>query len=201
MSTAYLVRWGGPVYESDDAYGDGYTPSGLTPRKHVQEVNWIPARGSALDNDNIKNAVMQYGGVDVSMGWYGSGGLLLLQRHDHELLLQRQLGHQPRRPHRRLGRQLRRRQLRHRPSGQRRLHRQEQLGHLWGSSGYFYVSYYDTKFGRDGNPMAVFNGAESTSNYTGIYQYDPLGDCAQLRVLAARPDGSPTSSPPRRPRR
>jgi len=30
MSTAYLARWGGPVYESEDEYGDGYTPPGLT---------------------------------------------------------------------------------------------------------------------------------------------------------------------------
>ena len=48
------------------------TPPGLTPSKHVQEVDLIPARGSALDNDNIKNAVMQYGGAYVSMGWYDS---------------------------------------------------------------------------------------------------------------------------------
>ncbi len=72
MSTAYLVRWGGPVNESDDAYGDSYTPSGLTARNHVQEVNWIPARGTALDNEGIKHAVMQYGGAYASMGWYGS---------------------------------------------------------------------------------------------------------------------------------
>ncbi len=74
MSSAYLVRWGGPVDEADDAYGDGYTPPGLTPRKHVQEVVWIPSRGSALDNENVKNAVMQYGAVYVAMGWFGSSG-------------------------------------------------------------------------------------------------------------------------------
>ena len=55
-------------------------------------------------------------------------GLPLLQRDDAQLLLQRQLEHQPRRPHRRLGRHLRRRQLRQRSRRRRRLHRQEQLG-------------------------------------------------------------------------
>ena len=74
MSTAYLTRWGGPVYESEDAYGDGYTPSGLMPRKHVQEVDWIPGRGSSVDNANVKNAITQYGGAYVSFGWYGSSG-------------------------------------------------------------------------------------------------------------------------------
>ena len=70
MSTAYLVRWNGPVYETDDAYGDSSTPAGLSARKHVQEINWIPPRGTPVDNANIKNAVMQYGGADVSTGWY-----------------------------------------------------------------------------------------------------------------------------------
>ena len=28
MAAAYLTRWGGPVSESDDAYGDAYTPAG-----------------------------------------------------------------------------------------------------------------------------------------------------------------------------
>ena len=55
----------------------------------------------------------------------------------------------------------------------------------WGSSGYFYVSYYDSKFGRDSNPMAVFNNAEPTGNYTGIYQYDPLGDCQRSTGIAS----------------
>ncbi len=47
----------------------------------------------------------------------------------------------------------------------------------WGSGGYFYVSYHDSKFGR-ASPIAVFNDAESTSNYTSIYQCDPFGDCS-----------------------
>ncbi|MCL5734562.1 MAG: hypothetical protein M1274_03075 [Actinobacteria bacterium] len=72
MSTAYLVRWGGPVEESSDEYGDSYTPAGLSPVKHVQEVNWIPARGGPLDNDNVKRAVMQFGGVYITLSWQDS---------------------------------------------------------------------------------------------------------------------------------
>ena len=37
MSTAYLTRWGGPVNDSEDAYGDSLTPTGRAVRKHVQE--------------------------------------------------------------------------------------------------------------------------------------------------------------------
>jgi hypothetical protein len=45
----------------------------------------------------------------------------------------------------------------------------------FGDGGYFYVSYYDTIFGRN-DLMGVVDKAESTDNYSGIYQYDPLGD-------------------------
>src|SRR5664279_3270505 len=41
----------------------------------------------------------------------------------------------------------------------------------WGDRGYFYISYYDSKIGKDN---AVFL-AETTNNYKSIYQYDPLG--------------------------
>ena len=176
MSTAYLVRWGGPVYESDDAYGDNYTPSGLTPRKHVQEVDWIPVRGSALDNDNLKTAVMDYGAVDVSMGWFGassgssyynattnsyyydgSGGT------NHEVLV---VGWDD---------DYAAANFATTPAGNGAFIVKNSWGTGWGNSGYFYVSYYDSMFGRYTNPSAVFDNAESTGNYAGIYQYDPLG--------------------------
>ena len=44
----------------------------------------------------------------------------------------------------------------------------------WGDAGYFYVSYYDTVFACD-EPNVVFDDAEPGGNYSGIYQYDPLG--------------------------
>jgi len=181
MSTAYLVRWGGPVNESEDAYDDSYTPPGLTPRKHVQEVNWIPPRGDALDNDNVKNAIMQYGGADASLGWYGApegssyynastasyyynGGASI----NHAVLI---IGWDDNYPAANFATA---------PPGNGAFIVKNSWGATHGSNGYLYVSYYDSKFGRSINPMAVFDKAESTSNYTDIYQYDPLGyvgDC------------------------
>ncbi len=194
MSTAYLVRWGGPVDEGDDAYGDSTTPPGLTPRKHVQDVIWIPPRGSALDNDNIKNAVMQYGGADVSMGWYSSAYRAATASYyydgtsgtNHEVLI---VGWDDNYPAANFATT---------PPGNGAFIVKNSWGTSWGSGGYFYASYYDTKFGRASNPTAVVDRAESTANYTGIYQYDPLGNCSNMGYSSPT-DGSPTSSPLRRP--
>ena len=181
MSTAYLARWGGPVYESDDAYGDNNTPPGLTPRKHVQEVHWIPSRGSALDNTNIKTAVMQFGAADVSMGWYGSSSGSSYYNAttksyyydgssgtNHEVLI---VGWDD---------DYAAANFATTPPGNGAFLVKNSWGTGWGNSGYFWASYYDTEFGLGDNPFAVFNNAESTSNYSGIYQYDPLGYVTDL---------------------
>src|SRR3990172_3569377 len=176
MSTAYLVRWGGPIAESGDAYGDSYTPAGLSPLKHVQEVNWIPARGAPLDNDNIKRAIMQYGGVYACLGWYDSADgsayydALTASYHyfgfsgaNHAVLV---VGWDYEYPAANFAT---------RPFGDGAFLVKNSWGSGWGDDGYFHVSYYDTVFGRS-DLTAVCNNAESTGNYGGMYQYDPLGD-------------------------
>lgn len=44
MGMAYLTAWQGPVYEADDPYGDGESPDGLKPVKHVQEMQVIEGK-------------------------------------------------------------------------------------------------------------------------------------------------------------
>ncbi len=180
MATAYLVRWAGPVWEADDAYGDGVTPSGLTPRKHVQEVSWYTARTSATDNDRIKSAVMTYGGTYVSMSWQGSsGGSEYFNATTHAYCYNGSAG------------------TNHgvlavgwddnyaasnfatAPPGPGAFIVRNSWGAGWGESGYFYVSYYDTKFGRSGY-AATFEGAQSATNYDTVYQYDALGDIGEI---------------------
>jgi uncharacterized repeat protein (TIGR02543 family) len=173
MSTAYLARWAGPVDETDDDYGDSTTPSGLVARKHVQEVDWIPARASALDNDNIKNALMTLGGVYVSFyvdtastyykasnaSYYyngtetsGNHAVVIVGWDDNYAASN----------------------FATTPAGNGAFIVRNSWGTSWGSSGYFYVSYYDKCFGRT-DRMAVFNEASATTNYTSVYQHDPLG--------------------------
>ena len=180
MSSAYLLRWSGPVDEADDVYADGYTPPGLSPRKHVQDVTWIPARESALDNDSIKDAVMRYGAVYVAMGWFGSSegssyydpstasyyynagfatnhGVLIVGWDDGYAAAN----------------------FATTPPGNGAFIVKNSWGTGWGDGGYFHVSYYDTAFGLLGR-LAAFDGAGPTDNYTGIYQYDPLGFVASV---------------------
>ena len=45
-------------------------------------------------------------------------------------------------------------------------------GTWWGDSGYFHVSYYDARVGKENY---AFTTAEPTTNYTRVYQHDTLG--------------------------
>ena len=63
MGMAYLAAWKGPVYETDDPYGDDETDESLTAVKHVQEMQVIDGK----DYEMIKEAVFQYGGVQTSI--------------------------------------------------------------------------------------------------------------------------------------
>ena len=176
MSTAYLVRWGGPVYESEDIYDDYTTPPGLTPHKHVQDVSWIPARSSSTDNDNIKYLLTTYGGVDVPMSWQGAANndshFYKVATHayycdevgadsNHEVVV---VGWNDNYAASNFATA---------PPGNGAFICKNSWGTGWGDSGYFYVSYYDTELGN--NIMAAYNGAEATTNYARNYQYDPLG--------------------------
>lgn len=68
MTWGNLISWIGPVLESDDPYDDYSTLSTLMNAvMHVQNVYYLPARTSALDNNAIKKAIMDYGAVSVVM--------------------------------------------------------------------------------------------------------------------------------------
>ena len=77
MSAAYLARWSGPVSQSDDpeTWTGCTTVSGVAPRKHVQEVLFLPLRTSAMDNNTIKQAVMTYGAVYTAILVTGGTGI------------------------------------------------------------------------------------------------------------------------------
>lgn len=175
MASAYLARWTGPVLESQDAYGDSVTPSGLSPVKHVQEVVFLPKRASATDNDAIKAAVMEYGAVTTAFYWasggYKSSTASYYRTSDpgvsnHAVAV---VGWDDEYPASEFGST---------PPGNGAFIVRNSWGSDWGDGGYFYVSYYDSTFARGSgwceSDNAVFT-AEDTTDYDAIYQYDPFG--------------------------
>jgi len=170
MSSAYLLRWSGPVSEADDPYSPTSTtsPAGLTVRKHLQHAYFLPDRAGAADNDSIKDALTRFGGVATSMHfdqalvnetndtYYYSGTANV----DHGVII---VGWDD---------AFSRTRFTPAPPGDGAFIVRNSHGTTFGQSGYFYVSYHDTRIGKD---SMVVPKPEPTDNYDFIHQYDPLG--------------------------
>lgn len=169
MSTAYLARWSGPVIETDDPYNphSSVSPEGLSAVKHVQEVLFIPDRQGALDNDNIKWALQEYGAVASTMyvdltcfdpvnnSYYYAGQDFA----DHMIAI---VGWDD---------SFDKNKFNPAAPGDGAFIVKNSWGPDWGEEGYFYISYYDSIIGKDN---AIYT-AENLSGCGSIYQYDPLG--------------------------
>jgi C1A family cysteine protease len=181
ISTAYLARWNGPVNESDDPYNpySSYSPPGLSSRKHMQEVLIIPDRASALDNDTLKQAVMDYGAIYTTMYWddsfysstnksyyydgraicdYGYGPMQCYSNHAIAIVGWND--------------NFDKNKFSPAAPGNGAFIIRNSWGPGWGEAGYFYISYYDSNIGTEN---FVFVDAQETTNYSRVYQYDPLG--------------------------
>ncbi|MCX7919694.1 MAG: lectin like domain-containing protein [bacterium] len=170
MATAYLSRWSGPISESDDPYNpySGTSPVGLTVRKHIQNVIYPTSRTSATDNTTLKQAILNYGGVDsgiyyddayynsTTYSYYYNGS----ENENHDITI---VGWDDNYPASNFN-----------PAapGNGAFLIKNSWGTDWGQNGYFYMSYYDSKIGKTN---AQFRYAESTTNYNKVYSYDPLG--------------------------
>jgi len=188
MAIAYLARWAGPVTEADDPYPSFRPPRINRVRKHVQGVAMIPGRSGPLDNDLIKQLVVQNGALSVGMWWddlyYNGYGdpedpgtehaayyLPSAEGENHGVNI---VGWDDAfsasyftGPDYAV------------PPGDGAFLVRNSWGPEWGEAGYFWVSYYDGSFARDqglaNGGCASYSLVEPPRNYRRNYQYDTLG--------------------------
>jgi C1A family cysteine protease len=182
MAAAYLLRWDGPVAETDDPYAPGASvpnpsPADAAVRAHVHEVLDLPARTSSTDNADLKWAVMTYGAVYATMYWSDSAYRVATRSYyytgsgaNHAVDI---VGWDDTYSAANFAAA---------PVGPGAFLVRNSWGAGFGSAGYFWVSYYDVSLGRQ---SVVFAGAEPASADERIYQHDPLGWVASYRPPAA----------------
>ena len=167
MATAYFARWSGPVNDADDPYlpSSGVSPTGLTVRKHIQNVLIIPTS----DTTALKQNIMQYGAAAVPLyyvdssdnktthAYYYSGSIA----SNHMVAV---VGWDDTFP---------KSNFINTPPGNGAFIAKNSWGETYGDKGYFHISYYDAVISN--TAAYVFNGAEPVTNYGRVYQYDPLG--------------------------
>lgn len=193
MALAYFLRWSGPISEELDKYELDATSKSINnvpieydnSEKHVQGIKYIHARNNPLDNNEIKQAIMDYGGVVTSMtfiqqypflnkcNYYYSGNPINTDEKGNSLMHEVCIvGWDD---------NYQKENFPLLPQGNGAFIVKNSYGSNWGDNGYFYVSYYDTCFAHFeefeiSNAVGfAFTSVQNKINYDINYQYTPLG--------------------------
>lgn len=176
MATAYLASWQGPVYESDDPYGDGVTDDTLKARKHLEEAQIIASK----DYVGIKEAIYKYGAVETSIytqmkaadswsNYYNRERAAYYYNLEapcnHDIII---VGWDDNFPKEYFTIQ---------PEEDGAFICKNSWGTAFGEDGFFYVSYEDANIG---TTNVVYSKLGSADNFSHIYQSDLLGWTGQL---------------------
>lgn len=171
MGMAYLAGWQGPVFETDDPYGDGVSNDDLSEVMHVQEMRIIDGK----DYEAIKAAVFKYGGVQSSLystlrssqsssSYYNKRTsaycYIGTKKPNHDVVI---IGWDDNYSKDNFSTPL---------EGDGAFICQNSWGADFGEDGIFYVSYYDTNIGTHN---VVYTRVDDVNNYDYIYQSDLCG--------------------------
>lgn len=176
MAIAYLASWQGPVYESDDPYGDGVTDDTLEARKHLEEALIIAPK----DYAGIKEAIYKYGAVETSIytqmktadswsNYYNRERATYYYNVEascnHDIII---VGWDDNFP---------KEYFTIPPENDGAFICKNSWGTAFGEDGYFYVSYEDANIG---TTNVVYSKLGNADNFENIYQSDLLGWTGQL---------------------
>lgn len=176
MAIAYLASWQGPVYESDDPYGDGETNESVEARKHLEEALIIAPK----DYQAIKEAIYKYGAVETSIytqmkaadswsNYYNRERATYYYNVEapcnHDIII---VGWDDNFPKEYFTIQ---------PENDGAFICKNSWGTAFGEEGYFYVSYEDANIG---TTNVVYSKLGAADNFDHIYQSDLLGWTGQL---------------------
>ena len=174
LASGYLLRWSGPVAESNDVYvgtadeWTGHPSPVLTADVRIRDVVWVPSLdGTAERRDTLKCAITNYGAVGTSMYWnyaYEKGRAYYYTKShaaDHAVTI---IGWDDTFPTNAFNTP---------PPGEGAWLIKNSWGIAHGDNGYYYVSYYDTVLGIDQN--TVFLLPENGKQYDSVHGYDIAG--------------------------
>ena len=169
MAIGYLTGWLGPVNESEDEYsGSSVLSPLLNALMHIQDIAFL-TRDNYTDNDAIKKAIMEYGAVSTSVYWSSSYINNIKNYYytgsssaNHAVAI---VGWDD---------NYEASNFKTAPAGNGAWI----IKNSWGTSGdngFYYVSYYDTKFAQPGKYVSYALILNNTVKYDKNYQYDIPG--------------------------